>query len=347
MQADAERAREAARAFPLTQPQLAPITLGHINETYTVHAGDERFVLQRLNPIFDARVHEDIDAITRHLEHKGLVTPRLVPTRDGKLWTVDDKGGVWRLLTFIEGQVFTQLASPVQCCEAGRLLGAFHGALADLRHSFAARRLGVHDTPRHLRLLREAVSTHRTHVAYDQVAPLAERIFAGTERLPDLHQTKPRIVHGDPKISNIIFAANGEARAFVDLDTLTDMPIALELGDAWRSWCNPGGEVRGSFSLDAFEAALRGYASGADGFLSAAEIALLPAALPTIALELAARFARDALEESYFGWDRTQYKAAWEHNVVRTRSQIDVAYAYAEQSRAAEDLVRRIFAPGA
>ena len=343
MHADLARAQEAARGYDLTAPELTPITLGHINETYSVQSGKERYVLQRLNPIFEAVVHKDIDAITRHLAHKQILTPLLVPTREKQLWSVDAQGGVWRLLTFIDGVVYTSPKSPAFCGEGGRLLGRFHAALADLQYTFAAKRLGVHDTPRHLRGLKDAVQKFTAHPAHAEVQTLANKIFAATQQLPDLHATPPRIVHGDPKISNIIFAPDGEARAFVDLDTLADMPIGLELGDALRSWCNPGGEVHGSFELQFFEAVLRGYAEGAAGFLSRAEISVLSAALPTIALELAARFARDALEESYFGWDRAQYGAAWEHNLVRAKSQVGLAESYSLQARDASAAVQRIF----
>ena len=343
MQADLQRAQEAVRAFSLDAPHLVPITLGHINETYAVHSAKARYILQRLNPIFDAAVHKDIDAITRHLEHKNMLTPRLVPTRDNTLWTVDPLGGVWRLLTYIEGVVYTHPKSPAFGSEGGHLLGRFHAALADLRYTFAAKRLGVHDTPRHLRGLKEAVEKFTQHPAHPTSHALAQTIFAMTQTLPNLHATPARIVHGDPKISNIIFSPNGEARAFVDLDTLADIPLGLELGDALRSWCNPGGEVQGSFELPFFEAVLRGYAEGAEGFLRRDEIALLPAALPTIALELAARFAKDALEESYFGWDPTQYAAAWEHNLVRAKSQVQLAQSYTAQAAEATAVVRRLF----
>jgi Ser/Thr protein kinase RdoA (MazF antagonist) len=343
MQADPQRAQDATLAYDLRHPELSPITVGHINETYLVRSAGDRFVLQRLNPIFDARVHLDIDAITKHLDDRDVLTPLLVPTRDGQLWTEDVQGGVWRMMTFIEGQVFTAMNDTALCSEAGRLLGAFHAALSDMQHTFSAKRLGVHDTPRHLKGLRDAVDTLTSHVAHAEVAAIAAKIFAMTDDLPDLHKTVPRIVHGDPKLSNIIFGQDGKARAFVDLDTLADMPLCLELGDALRSWCNPGGEVHGEFSLPFFEAALRGYAKGAEGFMRVDEIALLPAALPSIALELAARFARDALEESYFGWDRTQYTAAWQHNTVRARSQVDLAYAYAEHTQDAEALIKRVF----
>ena len=48
----------------------------------------------------------------------------------------------------------------------------------------------------------------------------------------------------------------------IDLDTLTHMPLPLEMGDAFRSWCNPRGEdhSRAEFRLDLFGAAIRGYA---------------------------------------------------------------------------------------
>ena len=50
-------------------------------------------------------------------------------------------------------------------------------------------------------------------------------------------------MHGDPKISNLMFARDSDrGLCLIDLDTLGPMPIALELGDALRSWCNPAAE---------------------------------------------------------------------------------------------------------
>ena len=40
-----------------------------------------------------------------------------------------------------------------------------------------------------------------------------------------------------------------------------------------------------------------------------------------ISLELAARFAADALFESYFGWDPARFPGRGEHNLVRARGQ--------------------------
>ena len=81
---------------------------------------------------------------------------------------------------------------------------------------------------------------HGEHAA---VRELADRVFALAERLPVLPAAADRVVHGDPKISNIVFARDtNRAVCLIDLDTLTRMPVALELGDALRSWCNPVSE---------------------------------------------------------------------------------------------------------
>ena len=50
-----------------------------------------------------------------------------------------------------------------------------------------------------------------------------------------------------------------------------------------------------------------------------------------MALELAVRFAADALRESYFGWDAERFESCGHHNLVRARGQLDVA----RQARAA------------
>jgi Ser/Thr protein kinase RdoA (MazF antagonist) len=331
--------------WPLGQVALRPIDMGHINTTFVVEGGPTPYVLQRLNPIFSPQVHLDIDRITAHLTERGLATPRLVPTSADSLWCTDDAGGVWRLQTYMPGQVVTQAKDAAMCHAAGAYLGRFHRALSDLTYSFAAQRLGVHDTARHVAGLEAALVQHRHHAAYDQVAPLGEALLAAADKLPSVAALRGRIVHGDPKISNFIFAPDGAVSCLIDLDTLGEMAVPLELGDAFRSWCNPNGEGPdpSTFRLDWFTAGLRGYALGAGGLLGDDEVALLPAAVQIIAVELACRFCRDALEERYFGWDRQRYKAAWQHNLVRARSQWGLACAYIEVQAQAADAVAEAF----
>ena len=58
---------------------------GLINETFLVTVDPEqKFVLQRMNPLFSPEVNLDINVLTRHLQLKGAATPRqLRPSAGG------------------------------------------------------------------------------------------------------------------------------------------------------------------------------------------------------------------------------------------------------------------------
>ncbi len=130
------------------------------------------------------------------------------------------------------------------------------------------------------------------------------------------------------KFNNILFAGrqppdDTRAVCLIDLDTCGPQSLAYELGDAWRSWCNRAGEddVDARLDLDVFRASLDGYLAGLGRPLAADERSGLLLGVEWISLELAARFAADALAESYFGWDATRFPGRGEHNLVRARGQ--------------------------
>ncbi|GIK34693.1 MAG: hypothetical protein BroJett010_12520 [Gammaproteobacteria bacterium] len=344
--APAARLEPVLAAYGAAGSPVAPLGAGLINQTFVVDAAQGRFVLQRLHPVFPAGINADIDVVTCHLAGHGLVTPRLLRTVTGALW-VEQDGAVWRALTWIDGLALDRLEHPGQAREAGLALARFHHAVADLQHRFHSQRPGVHDTARHLANLRDALLRHAGHRRFDAVAPLAERILAAAARLPALEPVPERIVHGDPKVGNILFSRDGQrAICLVDLDTLAHMQLPLELGDAFRSWCNPAGEdqSRATFSLELFRAAVGGYAEVAAGFISAAEWRSLVSATRRIYVELAARFCADALQESYFGWDSRRFSSASEHNQRRAESQMAAAGSLEAQTAAAEAVVRQAFA---
>jgi Ser/Thr protein kinase RdoA (MazF antagonist) len=331
--------------YDLADAEVSRVEVGLINETYLVSRGTERFILQKLNPIFTAKVHEDIDAVTRHLEQKGIRTARLIQTVDRKLWVEHE--GVWRLQTFLDGIVRERLESARQATSAGTLLGVFHRGVSDLTHEFQNRRLGVHDTEKHVRTLAIALDAHREHRRYEALEPFLSDLLAEARSLEKLPPLSDRIVHGDPKISNVVFdPATEEALAMIDLDTLAKMPVVLELGDAFRSWCNPSGEDvhSASFDLTLFEAAIRGYADGSRGSLTREEIEAIVPATRTIIVELAVRFGADALNESYFGWRPDRHESRSHHNELRARGQLSLARSFASRRKEAEAIVRSAFA---
>ena len=332
-------------AFDLERASLVRATSGLMNPTWYAHSrGGAALVLQRVNPIFSAEVNIDIAAVTEHLAKKGLLTPRLVPTRDGALWFEHE--GVWRTLTRIDGVCHDALRRATQARAAGCIVAEFHRAVSDLDHRFRNRRLGVHDTAKHLHNLREALVEHRAHRHFAVIEPLAERVLEAAAALPPLPATPDRIVHGDPKISNLLFA-HGRDRALclIDLDTLAHMPVALELGDALRSWCNPATEDAASarFVRPFFDAAIEGYAESAQGFLARAEWSTIPLGALTITVELASRFCADALRESYFGWNRARYESASAHNQARVRGQLLLAEGIRDELDELEERTAKAF----
>jgi Ser/Thr protein kinase RdoA (MazF antagonist) len=320
------QAQAVLPAFGLAAAHVAPLGRGLINDTFAVEGEEGAFVLQRVHPVFAPEVHLNILAVTEHLARRGLLTPRLRPTTRGAPCLEHE--GVWRLMTRMPGVSVDAVRSPAQAHAAAALLAGFHSALGDLPHAFVGLRAGVHDTPAHLARLAEAVAEHHAHRLYASVAPLAAAILARAAELPPLHGLPLRIVHGDPKINNLLFEsadAPGCERplCLIDLDTVAPMPLPLELGDALRSWCNQRGEDEreARFDLPTHHAALAGYLGACTLALSAAEREGLLHGVEWITLELAARFAADALREQYFGWDRARFPAAGEHNLVRAEGQ--------------------------
>lgn len=333
-------------AWGLEDADARAIEVGNINRTFLIRSGDDRWILQRLNPIFAPEVHHDIDAITRQLAAAGMTTPRLLPTREQQLWHTDAADYAWRLQSYIDGHNHSHATSPTLARAAGTLLGRFHRALAELDYVFQSRRLGVHDTDKHLARLRDLLDEGRSHPGASAAKTLGDEILTRMEARPTLDGLPERIVHGDPKLNNIIFTGDDEPICFIDLDTVSRMPLPVELGDALRSWCNPSGEdaAQTHFDIDYFAAGLAGYADSAGELLDAREVRAIPTAVETITLELASRFCADILAESYFAWDKERYAAAWEHNRVRAESQLQLARSFADQRQRAEQIVAELFA---
>lgn len=335
---------------------VTPLGEGLINETYLVERpAREKAVLQRVSPIFARAVHDDIEAITAHLQVRGLVTPRLYRTHLGELSVDLGSDGIWRLMNFICGQshgVMTKaLAAP-----AGALVGRFHAALIDLPHQFHFVRTGAHDLGGHLaRLARVSdVAARSNFVPPEAAVPqeffaLAQALIRYGETLPLSLELPLRLCHGDLKASNLRFDDSGEGICLLDLDTLAYLPLAFELGDALRSWCNRRGEdvTDSEFDLEIFEEALRGYARPSATFLTPAEKESLVFGTLRITFQLAVRFAVDVVEQKYFRWNNRRFASRAAHNFVRVTGQWRLCQSLLAVRSRAEAIAARVFAQAA
>jgi Ser/Thr protein kinase RdoA (MazF antagonist) len=314
---------------------VAPLAGGLINDTFAVGRPPVA-VVQRLHPIFKPRLHLDLEVITAWVADRGLLTPRLLRTTDGGLWTIDDEERCWRALSWVPGRTVDQLDDPALARAAGALVGRWHEATRDLEHDFEFVRPGAHNTDAHMAHLTETVQLHGAHPLHGDVAPLAAELVRRWNAWEGRLDGPVRVCHGDLKISNLRFDDRGVGLCLLDLDTMANLPLDIEMGDAMRSWCNPRGEdvSEAEFQADLFSAAMQGWRSSFDAPPEDTD-ALVPG-IERIGLELASRFAADALTESYFGWDPGRFQTRGTHNLLRAQGQLSLARSVARQRLALE-----------
>lgn len=329
-------------AFGLEGARVSLLGHGLINQTFLLEKAG-RFVLQRVSTIFPPAVNENIRAVTARLAAVGLTTPMLVPTKNGDPCLDLGSDGVWRVMTFVDGVGFEVVQSVAQARAAGAMVARFHAAIEGIDHPVVGMRAGAHDTARHVARLETAITAAVAHRLYEPVRVLAGDIVAAAAALPALPTLGAQLCHGDLKFNNFLFAgatapARDQAVCLIDLDTVGPMSLAHELGDALRSWCNRAGEdeCEASLDLEVLAAALDGYRDERGRSLSSDERWAMLLGPEWISLELAARFATDALVESYFGWNAERFPARGEHNLVRARGQWSLhrAFVVARAARA-------------
>lgn len=295
------------KAYELPVPQkCTKLTDGLINQTFDL---DNLWILQHLNKIFKPEVNEDIAALTPVLQQHGVNVPLICRTKSGSASVEgSDYGmepGCWRLMTKVKGCTIHKVQNIEQIRSLTSAISAFHKALDGYNYHFKHTRSGVHDFQKHRLALEQALHTHVNHPFYARIQSLFEKMvhlepFIHTGNV--LACEELRIIHGDPKVSNLLFE-NDSVVSIVDLDTMAKSRVAFDIGDAIRSWCNPCKEDQDpEFNREYAREALGLYLE-ISPFLSRAERDSLPHAAPMISLELAMRFARDALCEDYFAFD--------------------------------------------
>ena len=363
--------KAVAEAFDLPGAirSIAPLGNGNVNDTYVVEAGEQRYVLQRLNTevfrqpelvmgnlqVLDHHVQQrlqaDDDPAAPLLAGRRWELPRVVCTRDGaRSWHCCQSGGFWRTLTFVDDARSVEVIEHRrQARELGWGLGLFHHLISDLPVEQLADTLeGFHITPRYLEVYhRELVRTEqpRSPLAEECVAFIRDReAFADVlEQAKARGELPLRPIHGDPKINNMLLdSGSGEAIALIDLDTVKPGLVHYDIGDCLRSCCNPLGEETTDFQavhfdLDLAAAILEGYLAVAGRFLTPAELRYIPEAARLISFELGLRFFSDYLAGStYFKADHP------EHNLHRALVQFRLTASIEAQEAALRDLVEQL-----
>ncbi len=346
---------------------VSPTGSGNVNDTYLAifrtTFSEERFILQRINrKVFadPSLIMENLRVVTSHV-HRRLEAeaddadriwqlPRIIPTKSGEDFIVDEKGDCWRAISLIaSATAYDSIQSLEHAREAGQVLGQFQRLISDIEPSLLHDTLpGFHVTPHYLEELDAALSTESgRELARSTTGARACLKFIKERRdwCPLLEEARAsgvlllRPTHGDPKISNIMIdEETGQGTCIIDLDTVKPGLIHYDFGDCLRSACNPVGEDEQDleevyFDTDLCQAIVKGYMKYAAEFLTAADRHYLFDSIRLITFELGLRFFADHLAgDVYF---KTRYEG---HNLHRARVQFKLC----ESIETREPVIRRI-----
>ena len=344
---------------------------GNINDTFLVSwrsptdTSFTSFILQRINRhVFrePKLVMQNIrfygDHVRDRLQKSSLdrrwEVPQILPTQQGQDYWQTEDGEFWRSLSFIaNSQSFDAIASISQAQEVGYALGTFHDLTSDLDPSRLANTLvGFHITPRYLQQYQEVVALNKreSKIKPSPEVDYCQKFIRNHEGLAaileDAKAAKKlplRVMHGDPKVNNILFDRQTQlAVSVIDLDTVKSGLVHYDIGDCLRSGCNPMGEEVADwqnvkFEVELCQGILQGYLAIGRSFLTEYDYAYIYDALRVITFELGLRFFTDYLAgNQYF---QVQYP---EQNLQRSLIQFRLLESIEEQKVAIEQIIEDV-----
>ncbi len=353
---------------------IQPTGSGNVNDTYLAvfrtTFSEQRFILQRINSnVFPKPewIMENLSILTNSV-HKRLMAeaddadriwqlPRLIPTRNGQDYFYDEETGYWRAITLIaSADSYDRPQSAEHAYEVGSVLAHFHHLISDMNPNSLRDTLpGFHKTPMYLakyeqtvkseqaqRMLESVVEAKRLHRFITERREFANVLEDALER----KELKIRLIHGDPKVSNIMIDSDtGKGTAIIDLDTVKPGLIHYDFGDALRSICNLQGEEARElknvvFDLDLCDSFVSGYMKFADGFLSKNDKKYLYDSIRLITFELGLRFFEDYLAGNKYFKVRQE-----EQNLHRARVQFKLCESIETRKKMILDILAQQASP--
>ncbi|HLS29531.1 MAG TPA: aminoglycoside phosphotransferase family protein [Flavobacteriaceae bacterium] len=311
--------------------EVKQLTSGHINQTYLIKNAGKHFILQKLNTdVFEnlKAVTNNIAEVSKHLKKKSYPHKIIQPLvfQNGEfLWE-----NQWRLFTYFENtKTYEKSASPKQAFEAAKFLREFHVYLQNVEPDKISSPIpGFLDFNSRLKQYETSLknaSTERLNKAKKELSKIKQHKFLLEKwslLLPDFPE---HVIHGDPKISNFLFAQDSPNKivALIDWDTLMPGPLLYDFGDMVRSYTNLREEddptVGQNFSKNYFCALKNGFLQNFSEQLSDAEKQHLTLAGQTVIYIQAMRFLTDYLNEDlYYNTNRPN------QNLDRTRNQLNL-----------------------
>jgi Ser/Thr protein kinase RdoA (MazF antagonist) len=248
---------------------------GLINHTWKVSAGDDIYILQRINTnIFKSPLYiaDNLIKLQKYLQATapGYLFAAPLSTADGSFLFVDE-GHYYRLLPFIENSHTVDVVTqPAQAYEAAKQFGKFSCLLNDFDaaslkytlpdfHNLGLRiaqfksALQIADTERLTRAATEVKQVEK----HQRIADTYHKLIVNGE-------VPLRVIHHDTKINNVLFDSDDKGLCVIDLDTVMPGYFISDVGDMMRTYLSPANEEEQDLSKiqirqENYDAIYRGY----------------------------------------------------------------------------------------
>ena len=341
-----------------------PYGSGHIHDTFrieTVEKEKDDYILQRLNnKIFKniPELQQNIERVTVHLRNKISSIPgsdikreclRLIPTRDGLTWIVDNEGNFWRMYIFISRHhSYNVVDSPDKAFEGGKAIGRFQAMLSDMPGGPLFETIPLfHNIEKRLQTFNSKIMDNpvgRVDSVSEEIGQILNRAdeMKIILRLGKEGKIPLRITHNDTKFNNILLDENDKALCVIDLDTVMPGYIHYDFGDAIRTAANTATEDEDDLSkvkmdINLFKAYAEGYLSETVETLNDVEKEYLAFAPRLITYTIAVRFLTDFIDgDNYF---KIHHEL---HNLQRARAQLRLVMSMEEQYQDMKSIIRKL-----
>lgn len=313
---------------------VSEIDNGLINHTFLVETESGKYILQRINtdvfknPEAIVENHFSINSVLKKNGYTRKIID-LISTKNGGFLFKDDFGKSWRMTNFIENSVtHLKVPNPEIAFESAKCFSEFYSALN-------SETLNLKETLPDFINFEKRISDYQNALKNTS----EERKFNAENEikfinsnldLPEIwidlqnkNALPKRVIHADPKISNILFDKNGSAVAVIDLDTVMNSTLLYDFGDMVRSYCNLTDEddanLQKNFSNEIYDSVKKGFLFYLENLLSETEKKHLNYAPKVVIYIQGLRFLTDYLNGNIY------YSVKYEnHNLDRARNQINL-----------------------
>ncbi|KEY20147.1 phosphotransferase enzyme family protein [Kaistella antarctica] len=311
---------------------ITPIENGLINNTYLVETADKKFILQKIttqifkNPKGIQKNHLKINEVLEKSDYSRK-TVKLIPTLSNDL-LLEQNNEAWRMLEYLEKSVtFLKPSSTEIAFEATKCLSEFYKiinhetiVLEETLPDFInfEKRITDFKTALKQKTVRKKIAENEINFILDHLS-LPDKWI----ELQNNNSLPIRVIHADPKISNILFNKENKAIAVIDLDTMMNGTILYDFGDMIRSYTNntdeDDGSMKENFNSETFAAVKEGFLFYLKDTLSPIELENLDYAAQLIIYIQAVRFLTDYLNQDIY------YSVKYDsQNLDRTKNQINL-----------------------